>query len=269
MLIQGNERPELFSPNHPPGAICVASGELSRYPAFTDSLVHCLRPTGTTIQYNCGLNVAANFNIGIRDALESGAQWVWIMGDDHEFEPDALLRLLERQVDMVVPLVARRQPPFIPVLFKEPTGPLMHEQFRPYFWRELPAHGLIAPYMCGSAGMVIRRHVLETMDDPWFETGNMGKEYTNEDTYFCVKARQAGFTIYADMDVQLDHWTPMSLRPVRSIDGWTVAVNFSPTAQAILSHQSLINMTYDPEALPQSKERFNKERQGVVKVVER
>src|ERR1043166_6899281 len=40
MIIQGNERPELFSADHPQGAVCIASGELSRYPAFNESLVN-------------------------------------------------------------------------------------------------------------------------------------------------------------------------------------------------------------------------------------
>ena len=259
MLIQGNERPESFNPNHPAGAICVASGELSRYPAFPHALVNCYRPKGTTIQWNCGLNVAANFNMGVRQGLADGAQWVWILGDDHEFEPDALLRLLEREVDILVPVVARRQPPFIPVLFKEPQNETPVGQFPPYHWSELPQHGLHEVHTCGSAGMLIRRCVLEAMIDPWFETGHMGKEYTFEDTYFCLKAHQAGFHIYADMDVQMDHWTPMSVRPVRQHGHWAVAVNLSPTAQAVLTAQSLINMTHYPESMEQTKERFDRE----------
>jgi hypothetical protein len=259
MLVQGNERPECFSPSHPPGAICVASGELARYPAFTESMLNVLRPKGTTIPWHAGLNVAANFNNGVREGLANGAQWVWIMGDDHEFEPDALLRLLERELDIVVPVVARRQPPFIPVLFKAPQDDTPRGQFPPYHWSELPQHGVHEVYTAGSAGMLIRKHVLEGMTDPWFETGHMGNEYTFEDTYFCLKAHQAGFRIYADMDVQMDHWTPMSVRPVRHQGRWAVAVNLSTTAQALLTAQSLINMTHDPESQERTKARFDRE----------
>jgi len=259
MLIQGNERPELFSPDHPPGAICVASGELSRYPAFSESLVNVLRPKGTVMPWNCGLNVAANFNQGIREGLAHGAEWVWILGDDHEFEPDALLRLLERRTHIVVPLVCRRQPPFIPVLFKEPQNDTPNGQFPPYHWSELPEHGLLEVYTCGSAGMLIRKPVLDAITDPWFETGRMGSEYTNEDTYFGLKAHRAGYEIYADLDVQLDHWTSMSLRPVRHQGHWTIAVNLGATAQAILTSQSLINLTHLPEVQERTKARFDRE----------
>jgi hypothetical protein len=264
MIIQGNERPECFSPNHGAGAICIASGELSRYPAFTESVVNLLRPTGTTIQYNCGSNISANFNCGIRDGLSHGAEWIWILGDDHEFESDTLLRLLERKVDIIVPLVMRRQPPFIPVLFKDAYAETPAGQFPPFHWSQLPRHGLLGPEQglryAGSAGMLIRRSVLDKMSDPWFEMGKLGTEYNNEDVYFCKKAREAGFEIYADMDVQLDHWTPMSLRPVRTHDQWAVAINLSPTAQAILPPKTLSGLTHVPDLRERTKERFYSEK---------
>ena len=116
---------------HPPGAICIASGELARYPHFTNSMLNCLRPKGTIIPMHMGLNVAANFNAGVRQALSNpDLQWVWIMGDDHEFDQTTLLRLLDHQVDVVVPLVVRRQAPFIPVLFKHPESTTPLGQFR-------------------------------------------------------------------------------------------------------------------------------------------
>lgn len=221
---------------HPPGAICIASGELARYPAFTHALVTMLRPTGTEIFMHMGLNVAANFNTGIRHMMANPAlEWAWIMGDDHQFDPTVLLRLLDRQVEIVVPLVVRRQPPFIPVIFKLPREDTPFGQFPPHYWHELPSSGLVEVYTAGSAGMLIRRSVLERMADPWWETGQMGRDLTNEDTYFCKKAQALGIKIYADMEVTLDHWTPMSLRPVQTPSGeWTVAINMGDDIQVSL-----------------------------------
>ena len=229
--------PDQIRGNHPPGTICVASGELARYPAFADSLVQLLRPKGTTIQWNCGLNVAANFNKGMRDRV---GEWVWIMGDDHEFEPTTLLRLLDRDLDIVVPLVVRRQPPFIPVLFKEPEADTPHGQFPPHWWHTLPPHGLFEVFTAGSAGMLIRRSVIEKLDDPWFETGHMGRDCTNEDTYFCKKAQAAGFRIFADLDVQMMHWTPMALVPLRTKNGWTVGMKIGNDLVVALPPEQLI-----------------------------
>lgn len=232
--------------DHPPGAICIASGELARYPHFTNSMLNVLRPKGTVVHMGIGLNVAANFNQGVRRMLEADhLQWVWIMGDDHEFDPSTLLHLLDRDLDIVVPLVVRRQPPFIPVLFKEPEADTPLGQFPPYHWHQLPAGGLLSVHTAGSAGMLIRRHVMEELTDPWFEMGKMGQDLTNEDTYFCQKAQQAGFNIYADLDVTMDHWTPVSFRPVKTETGvWTVALNLGGNIQVQLPPSLLTELVH-------------------------
>ena len=166
-------------------------------------------------------------------------EWVWIMGDDHEFDASTLLRLLDREVDIIVPLVVRRQPPFIPVLFREPYSDTPLGQFPPYWWHELPQHGLKEVYTAGSAGMLIRKHVLDAMPDPWFELGKMGCDLTNEDTYFCKKAQEAGFKIHVDLDVQMYHWTPMALVPLRTKDGWTVGMKIGNDLVVALPPASL------------------------------
>jgi hypothetical protein len=257
MTPQDNYRPEIEA-NYPPGAICIASGELARWPHFTHTMLHVLRPKDSTIEMHCGLNVAANFNAGIRRMLaDPSLRWAWIMGDDHEFEPDTLLRLLARCQDILVPLVVRRQPPFIPVLFKEPLPNTPRGQFPPYHWDELPAHGLQEVHVAGSAGMLIHRRVFERMTDPWFEVGHAGIDLMNEDVHFCEKARAAGFTIMADMDVQLDHWTGNSLRPIRTTEGkWTVGINLGCELQVALPPEFLTKiMTTIKE---ESKEEFAK-----------
>ncbi len=248
--------PESTRGDHPPGAICVASGELSRYPHFTHSMLNVMRPTGTTTEFHIGLNIAANFNAGIRRMLANpNLEWAWIMGDDHEFDASTLLRLLHHELDVVVPLVVRRQPPFIPVLFKEPENGTPLGQFPPYHWHQLPLHGLHEVHTAGSAGMLIRRSVLEKLSDPWFEMGQMGKDLTNEDTHFCQKVQQLGIKIFADMDTQLDHWTPISLRPVRTTTGvWTVALNLGGNIHVQLPPSLLTELVHTIKE--ESKENF-------------
>lgn len=236
--------------NHPPGAICIASGELARYPHFTHAMLHVLRPHGTTIEMHCGLNVAANFNAGIRRMLaDPRLEWVWIMGDDHEFHQSILLQLLDAEKDIIVPIVVRRQPPFIPVLFKRPVPGTPAGQFPPFHWDELPPTGLLGPehglYVAGSAGMLIRRRVLEALQDPWFEVGMAGIDLMNEDVHFCQKAQDAGFPIYAHLDVPMDHWTPMSFRPIKSDDNqWTVAINLGSELQVALPPDFLYGLMH-------------------------
>ncbi len=236
MDLQPNQLPEPLGIDHPPGTIIIASGELSRYPAFAHSLVDLLRPKGTHMEWCVGLNVAANFNLGARHMI---GEWIWIMGDDHEFEPTTLMRLLERDVDVVVPLVVRRQPPFIPVVFKsaDHITPTEHRPggFPPYHWSEIPLHGLMEVKVAGSAGMLIRKRVLDALPRPLFETGKHGADSTNEDTYLSKKIQDAGFKIHVDADVQMGHWTPMALWPARlQTNEWTIGIHMGDKVRIVL-----------------------------------
>jgi hypothetical protein len=211
--------------HHPPGAILVASGDLLRYPGFTISLLHLMRPEKTEVIWNAGLNPAANFNGCIR-RMRSHHEWAWIMGDDHVLPPDCLMRLLDRNVDVVVPLCVRRQPPFIPVLFKQQEADSPLGQFPPIKWSEVPSSGLHECWVVGSAGMLVRRRVLEAIQDPWFEIGQMATDRGDEDTHFCLKVQQAGFKIHFDADVVIGHITPICLWPAKGADGkWTVSLD--------------------------------------------
>ncbi len=210
---------------HPPGSILVASSDLQRYPGFTISLLHLQRPEGTDVIWNAGLNPAANFNGCIR-RMPATSEWAWIMGDDHILPPDCLIKLLDRDVDVVVPLCVRRQPPFIPVLFKEQREDSPLGQFPPLSWGEIPSSGLHEVFAVGSAGMLIRRRVLEAIQDPWFEVGQMATDRGDEDTHFCLKVRQAGFKIHFDTSVVIGHMTPICLWPAQNPDGsWTVSLD--------------------------------------------
>jgi len=162
--------------------------------------------------------VAANMNAGIRLALESDKQWFWIMDDDHVFSDDLLIGLLERNVDIVTPLYLRRRAPFLPVLH----GDASREYTRYNFNYLKGKSGLVDVTADGSlptGGMLIRRHVLEGMEDPWFETGQIDSEYGSWDIYFCEKARQAGFRLFVDTDNVMGHITPVAIWPVCGENG--------------------------------------------------
>ena len=71
--------------------------------------------------------------------------------------------------------------------------------------------------------MLIRKHVLTTMKDPWFEWNG---EKVSEDVNFCLKARSLGYNIYADLDQTFSHITPCELEPYRDKHGnWQVSAS--------------------------------------------
>ena len=206
---------------HPPGIVGISCGELARYSAFTASFAGLAAPAGTQIVIACGYDTAYNSNDVIR-ALDTfpEAQWVSIWDDDHVFEADTLLRLLDREADVVVPLYTQRQPPFFPCAFKEE-----HEDgsFQICRWEDLEGRaGLLPVISAGKGGVLIRRHVIEELSKrderekpEWFE--RQGK--TGEDHFFYKKCREAGFTVSVDLDVTLGHLTPVEVRPFRNEAG--------------------------------------------------
>ena len=228
---------------HPAGTIAIASGDLARYPGFTVSLLHMLRPPGTEFVWQVGINVAANFNACIRRMT---GEWLWILGDDHILAPDTLIRLLDHDVDVVVPVCVRRRPPFIPVLFKEPQADTPPGQFPPWHWRDLPQHGLHEVTVAGTAGMLIKRRVFEdTGPDPWFEVGQLGSDQMNEDTHFCTKIQRAGYKIYADLDTYIGHLTPSCLWPTKTSTGeWTITLDLGNNVKFQIPPSALNALTH-------------------------
>lgn len=214
---------------HPPGIIGVSAGELARYSMFTAAWSGLCVPPGTGEAFCLGYDTAYNSNDVIKalwSKAEDGAlnypdaEWVFIMDDDHFFPPETLLRLLDRNVDIVVPLYTQRQPPFYPCAWKAECDDGRFEIVR---WEDLEGKsGLLPVISAGKAGVLIRKHVIEKLADPWFERQGL----IGEDHFFFKKAREAGFGVYVDLDNALEHFTPMKVRPHRNALGqWCGAVD--------------------------------------------
>src|SRR5262245_30602307 len=140
------------------GATAMDTG---RFTAFTIALNSLRLPT----VWGMGSDFSGNCNTLVRMFLETEADALWIIGDDHSFESDIVDRLAARDVDIVVPLCLKRQMPFQPVIYAGRDG----DELIPVDLHQAPSHGLISIYGAGSAGMLVKRHVLEAMEDPWFE----------------------------------------------------------------------------------------------------
>jgi hypothetical protein len=208
---------------HPPGAVIVPCQETARYHRFTISLANLKMPEGSQRIFGIGTSIVANLNDSISQ-LRDEDEWVWIVGDDHVFEADTLLRLLDRDLDMIVPLCARRGPPF----------PLVHygdQIFDGSPHRRVMQYGYLPeddePFEVQATGslMLIRRRVLDAVGAPWFENspGKMDEEFS-----FCAKVRAAGFRVWVDPAVAVGHIGQMVTYPRRGTDGtWGLMVEFS------------------------------------------
>lgn len=203
---------------HPAGTVGVLVGPLVRYRAVFTSLEQLKVPVGSTLVFAEGVDIAKNANLLV-DSMYG--DWLWVMGDDHRFDPDLLLHLLDRRVEIVAPVVCKRDPPFNPVFYKKAVVGAFDNQI--YTWdllnHEHPRGGLITVDAAGSAGMLIRRWVFESLPKPWFGYTN----HVSEDVGFCLNARASGYQIHVDLDQTMTHLTTCDLEPRRDTSGqWSV-----------------------------------------------
>ena len=104
----------------PQGTIGVISAELARYSMFS---MHLINMIAYSSQYNAiayfdwlmGSNITGNCNDLAR---RMQGEWLWMIGDDHAFHPDIVVRLLSHDVDVVAPHCLQKSWPFPQVVYE-------------------------------------------------------------------------------------------------------------------------------------------------------
>lgn len=191
---------------HAPGSIIVAAGTQPRFYEFALAMERLIVPRGTVFMLERSCDIAQNFNKGVR---KMQGEWAWFMGDDHDFAPDTLLRLLDHNVDVVIPPTLCKVMPFLPCVMHGNGNMKWDEEMIIYSWEELSKSGLLAlprGDFIGQAGMLVRKPVLDRVGDPWFKAGFLDPGRLQEDMTFCMQLQELGYTIWIDCDQVLDHY---------------------------------------------------------------
>jgi hypothetical protein len=209
------------SPKHPPGLVAWCETGYARCRTFHHSLRLLEVPQGTSMEVSVGTGLASMWN-GLFHGIRDDCRWIWMLGDDHEFRPDVLKRMLIRaelyELPVVVPLVCKKLPPFDSVLFDLKTT-------KPMDFHDLPkGDDPVEIHAAGTAGMLIQRNVIDKIGAPWFRIGWGSPDASDEDVYFCHRVRECGFKIYVDPTVSLSHIPPeVLISPKRFPNGeWYV-----------------------------------------------
>lgn len=223
--------------------IATPCGELSRYPEFWGSLIQQELSPGvaTVCQQQRGTYISENQNVLARLFLSTDADFFWLTNDDQLYQPDALARLLAHDVDVIVPMCIQRNAPFRPLVYDrddEKSG----GDIRPLYLTRF-VKGLMQVKAGGGGGMLIKRKVLETIADPWWEVETVRKpghppNMMSEDISFCRKVRAAGFKVWCDTDVKVGHQGVVTFWPVQDqkTGDWATAIDrngssfFAPAA---------------------------------------
>lgn len=160
-------------------------------------------------------------NMLVEEFLKTEATHLFFCDDDVILPDDVLERLLALDSD-----IAKAAMPF---LCKQNghTGIYIDLQKKPNdFWEEPWPCGQFPINRCGTAALLVKRHVFEKVEYPWFQYfENREGGMMSEDVVFSDKAREAGCTMMADGDAHLGHLKRVDLSMFcpgngESLDRW-------------------------------------------------
>ena len=124
----------------------------------------------------------------VKYAEDRTATHILWLDSDMRFPKDTLLRLLGHEKHVVAANYPMRTPPIIPTV--------VDEQHQPVFESE----DLTEQRTCGMGVMLTSMEVFQKIGKPYFAVGysRAADDYSGEDTFFCERARAAGYAIWID-----------------------------------------------------------------------
>jgi FkbM family methyltransferase len=156
----------------------------------------------TTFQYFYGYQIDQ-----VRNLIASWAvhyDYLFSVDSDISFPKDTLKKFLQHDKDMVSGLYIQRKPGehILEVYRKNEYG-----GFSNLTQKDITQHGLIQIDSCGFGCVLIKSKVISDIGYPQFvyRSALDHKDTFSEDLYFCLKAAEKGFKIYADTTVQCEH----------------------------------------------------------------
>jgi GT2 family glycosyltransferase len=210
------------------GVVGVACADLGRYSQFSQCLANLVKPEGSHVQFEAGIDVAVNRRNVVRYALENEYDWVWFVDDDMLFAPDHLWRLLDHNQPIVASLYLNRKPPYYPVAYNRRYEIEGNPYWNPIDLDGAPSSGLADIVAAGTGGLLVRCEVFEALEyDQWFK-----REGAGEDMSFCRRAIEAGFPMYVDLGARMGHISNYSVWPIPGAK-WTAGIGI--TAEHMLA----------------------------------
>jgi len=132
-------------------------------------------------------------------AKREKATHIMFIDSDMEFPPDAIQRLVERDLDIVGGLYPRRQYPYRPTINKVDGDRLIVPS-------SYPMDRLFEVDAVGTGFMLIKTKVFEKLGEPpYFKIQNFHGKQIRDDVYFCISAKRKGFKVWVDPTFTVGH----------------------------------------------------------------
>ncbi len=206
------------------GLVAIPCATNARWSSFWECVNALERPEGVGVRTVRGCSPATNRNGLIDEAFKAGCEWIYFLDDDLTFHPNVLHRTLAHfdnpEIEAVVGLSFRRQPPFRALWFNEvePSLERMMSTLPP------PDGGLLPIKAATFGGLLVRMSAIARIPRPYVALGQFVPDQWDDDLYFCRKLNAAGVQIWGDPSIRYGHTTDMEVWPHYNADegGWSV-----------------------------------------------
>lgn len=222
--------------------VALPTAEFARRADFYDYFNQLTKPEGTLMCSSHGQSPSRNRNIMIRQALENNCTHLFFVDDDVIIPPDALMRLLSHDKDIITGLYLMRNYPHYPIIFDE-----AYTDGRCRFsFLQKGRTGVEEIVNTGFGCVLIKTSVFTGMvekgetyknlsnEDLWLTLGELEKDHWCDDISFFLRARKAGFKLFVDLDVQVGHMVSANITPVKLEDGsWSTQLVTTASAEGV------------------------------------
>lgn len=133
----------------------------------------------------------------VKRLLKRGFDYIFFVDADMVFPPDALVKLLKQDKEIISGVYCARNKPFLPILRMWAEK----DKKKALILVDYPRGKIFKVGATGAGCLLIKKKVLEDLKEPWFKWD----DELSEDLYFCFMATQKGYDIWAHGGVECGH----------------------------------------------------------------
>jgi len=163
---------------------------------FFDSCLVMNKHNAEIIRASSGPIHAMRNTIALR-AMELDCTHLVFLDCDMVYPADTITKLLAHDKEIVGALTFKRWPNFEPLCFEG-------EPYKMTLIDPIPEE-LFKVTATGTGCLMIKTHVFENLEFPWFEFDHHDDKPVGEDINFCYRAGAKGFDIYVDPTIRTEH----------------------------------------------------------------
>ncbi len=200
------------------GVVNVLDGFLCRYSEFSACLQRVQRPKDSHILRLKGVGATYNLNHGVQYMLEDNHDWLWMLDDACVFTDDLLIKLLKRDVDIIVPLSLNDEFPHLPEVYEKDYTLIDKDWLK-------EQEGLVeTEKLMTYRGMLVRKSVCEAIDPPWFRNMGLMPDRLGGDIWFCEQVIKKGFKIHVDFENVMGRIAHFGMWPSKNEDKYIASI---------------------------------------------